>query len=138
MVVVFDFPHFNIFILIFNIRLTKFSLRLHTPHRAKPCQLDQIWSLVYHFLRPHSGEFSYCCRMATSVVPARITRRAGVFPMESNTKTIAKRARVEPRTQLDMTMIMMFWIIICSTSGLGSDMIVSDNVLKSYTELIKK
>ena len=27
-----------------------------------------------------------------------ITRRAGVFPMESNTKTIAKQARVGPRT----------------------------------------
>ena len=27
-----------------------------------------------------------------------ITRRAGVIPMESDTKTIAKRARVGPRT----------------------------------------
>ena len=41
-----------------------------------------------------------------------ITRRAGVFLMESNIKIIAKRARVEPRTQMHITMIMMFWIII--------------------------
>ena len=34
-------------------------------------------------------------------------------------------------------MIMMFWIIIPSTSGLGSDMIVLDNVLKIWMELIK-
>ena len=36
-----------------------------------------------------------------------ITRTAGVFPMESNTKTIAKRARVEPRTQVHVTMKML-------------------------------
>ena len=34
--------------------------------------------------------------------------RAGVFPMESNTKTIAERARVEPRTQVHMTMKKLF------------------------------
>ena len=39
---------------------------------------------------------------------AIIIRRAGVFPMESNTKTIAKRARVEPRTQVHMTMKKLF------------------------------
>ena len=50
--------------------------------------------------------------------------------MESNTKTIAKRARLGPRTHMHMTMGMMFWIRISSKSGLGSDMIVSDNVLK--------
>ena len=37
-----------------------------------------------------------------------ISRRAGVFPVESNTKTIAKRARVEPRTQIVLTMKTMF------------------------------
>ena len=137
MVVVFDFPHFNIFILIFNIRLTKFSLRLHTPHRAKPCQLDQIWSLVYHFLRPHSGEFSYCCRMATSVVPARITRRAGVFPMESNTKTIAKRARVGPRTPVVLTMGILFLMRKPSTSLRGSPIISLSSVFKLWIEPIK-
>ena len=36
-----------------------------------------------------------------------ITRRAGVFPMESNTKTVAKRARVEPRPQVHVTMKML-------------------------------
>ena len=37
-----------------------------------------------------------------------ITRRAGVFLMQSNTKTIAKRARVGPRTQMHMTMKILF------------------------------
>ena len=48
--------------------------------------------------------------------------------MESNTKTIAKRARLGPRTTVLLTMRMMFWIRKPSTSGLGSDMIVLDNV----------
>ena len=43
-----------------------------------------------------------------------ITRRAGVFPMKSRTKTIAKRARVEPRTQVHVTMEKLFWM---ATSG---------------------
>ena len=38
----------------------------------------------------------------------KVTRRAGVFPMESDFKTIAKRARVEPRTQMHVTMKMLF------------------------------
>ena len=46
-----------------------------------------------------------------------ITRRAGVFPMESNTKTIGKRAGVEPRTQMHVTMKKLFWIIISSISS---------------------
>ena len=66
-----------------------------------------------------------------------ITRRAGVFPMESNTKTIAKRARVEPRTQVHVTMKMLFWNIISSTSARLPDMIVLDRVLKLWIELIK-
>ena len=57
--------------------------------------------------------------------------------MESNTKTIAKRARVEPRTQVHVTMEKLFWIRISSISGLGGDMIVLDNVLKIGIELIK-
>ena len=57
--------------------------------------------------------------------------------MESNTRSIAKQARVEPRTQMHVTIIMMFSIRILSTSGLGSDMIVLDNVSKLWTELIK-
>ena len=50
--------------------------------------------------------------------------------MESNTKTIAKRTRVEPRTQMHVTMKILFWIRIRSMSFRRSDMIVLDNVLK--------
>ena len=57
--------------------------------------------------------------------------------MESHTKTIAKRARVGPGTQMHVTMKILFWMIISSTSGLGSDMIILDNVLKIWLELIK-
>ena len=57
--------------------------------------------------------------------------------MESNTKTIAKRARVGPRTQIVLTMKMLFSVRISSISVRGSDMIVLDNVLKIWIELIK-
>ena len=57
--------------------------------------------------------------------------------MESNTKAVAKRARVGPRTQMHMTMEKLFWMKISSTSDLGSDMIVFNNVLKIWIELIK-
>ena len=50
--------------------------------------------------------------------------------MESNTKTIAKRARVGPRTQIVLTMKMMFLMNLSSSSRLGSPIIVLDNVLK--------
>ena len=50
--------------------------------------------------------------------------------MESNTKTVAKRARVEPRTQMHVTTKMLFGIRIVSISVRGSDMIVLDYVLK--------
>ena len=56
--------------------------------------------------------------------------------MESNTKTIAKRARVEPRTQVHVTMKKLFRIELSSISVRGSDMIVLDNVLKIWIELI--
>ena len=59
------------------------------------------------------------------------------FTARCHTKTIAKPARVEPRTQMHMTMIMMFWIRIWSTSGIGSDMIVVDIVSKIWIELMK-
>ena len=49
--------------------------------------------------------------------------------MESNTKTIAKRARVEPRTQMHMTMEILFWVIISSISVLLISKIVLDNIL---------
>ena len=65
------------------------------------------------------------------------TRRAGVFPMESNTETVAKRARMGPRTHVVSTMKKLFWIEISSTSVRLSDMIVWDHVLKIRMELIK-
>ena len=57
--------------------------------------------------------------------------------MESNTKTIAKRARVGPRTQIVLTMEILFLIRLSSISGRGSDMTVLDNILKIWIELIK-
>ena len=57
--------------------------------------------------------------------------------MESNTKTIAKRARVGPRTPVVLTMKKLFWMGISSISARLSDMIISDNVLKIWMELIK-
>ena len=50
--------------------------------------------------------------------------------MESNTKTIAKRARVEPRTQMDMNMKKLFRLILSSTSVLRVSIIILDNALK--------
>ena len=50
--------------------------------------------------------------------------------MESNTKTIAKRARVEPRTQMHMTMKKLFGVRKSSTSARLTDMIILDNTLK--------
>ena len=50
--------------------------------------------------------------------------------MESNTETVAKRARVGPRTPVVFTIKIMFLMEILSTSGRRSDMIVLDNVLK--------
>ena len=57
--------------------------------------------------------------------------------MESNTKTTAKRARVEPRTPVVLPMKIMFMMKILSISCRRSDMIVLDNVLKIWIELIK-
>ena len=57
--------------------------------------------------------------------------------MESNTETVAKRARVGPRTQVHVTMKKLFWIIICSISGRRSDMIILNDVLKLLIELLK-
>ena len=71
-------------------------------------------------------------------VPAlRVTRRAGVFPMESNTKTVAQQARVGPRTQILSTMKNLFLIRIYSTSCPVSAIILLDNVLKIRIELMK-
>ena len=57
--------------------------------------------------------------------------------MEINTGTVAKRARVRPRTPVVLTMKMLFSRRILSTSGLVSPIIVPDNVLRIRLELIK-
>ena len=57
--------------------------------------------------------------------------------MESNTKTIAKRARVGPRTPVVLTMEMLFWMMFVSNKCLGITIIVLDNALKLWIELIK-
>ena len=59
------------------------------------------------------------------------------LPHDCHTKTIAKRARVEPRTQVHVTMKKLFWNIISSISARLSDMILSDYILKILIELIK-
>ena len=68
----------------------------------------------------------------------RMTRRAGVFPVESNTKTIAKRARVEPRRQMHMTMKIMFWMRKPSISLRWSPIISLSYVMKLWTWLINR
>ena len=57
--------------------------------------------------------------------------------MESNTKTIAKRARVGLHTQLVFTIKKMFWNTTSPITSLGSGMIISDNVLKIRMRQIK-
>ena len=59
------------------------------------------------------------------------------LPHDCHTKTIAKRARVEPRTPILLTMKMLFSTEISSNSARLSDMIVLDIVLKLWIELIK-
>ena len=66
------------------------------------------------------------------------TSPSGGNQVDGLPKTIAKRARLGPRTTVLLTMIMMSRIIIPSTSGLGSELIVLDNVLKICIELIKQ
>ena len=57
--------------------------------------------------------------------------------MESHTKTIAKRARVGPRTPVVPTMKIMFEVDIPSKSWPGSPIIAVDTELKIWIELIK-
>ena len=57
--------------------------------------------------------------------------------MESNTKTIAKQPRVGPRTQIVLTMKMLFWNMFVSDKFSEITIIVSDNALKLWIELIK-
>ena len=59
------------------------------------------------------------------------------LPPARHTKTVAKRARVEPRTQVHVTMKILFWRKISSESARLSDMLVLDNVLKIRIEPIK-
>ena len=58
--------------------------------------------------------------------------------MTSHTETIAKRARVEPRTQMHMTMKMLFQILLGANKCLAISEIVLDNVLMLLIELIKQ
>ena len=58
-------------------------------------------------------------------------------PLVANTKTIAKPARVEPHTQIVLTMKMLFLMRKPSTSLRGIPIIVVDIVLKICIELIK-
>ena len=57
--------------------------------------------------------------------------------MESNTKTMAKRARVEPRTQMHETRKMLFLIMFPSRKRLGITIISLSYVLELWIELIK-
>ena len=57
--------------------------------------------------------------------------------MESNTKTIAKQARVGPRTQIVLTMRKLFLMIFASNKCVLISEIVLDTLLKPWIELIK-
>ena len=57
--------------------------------------------------------------------------------MESNTERVAKRARVEPRRQVHMTMKIMLLSRVPSTRRQGSAIIIVYIVLKFRLELIK-
>ena len=59
------------------------------------------------------------------------------LPHACHTKTIAKRARVRPRTQIVFSMKKLFLIRMSSTSGRRIDMIILDYILKIWIELIK-
>ena len=48
--------------------------------------------------------------------------------MESDTETVAKRARVGARTPVLRTMKKLFWRILLLTSGLGSPIIDLDKI----------
>ena len=56
--------------------------------------------------------------------------------MESNTETIAKRARVGPRTPVVLTMEMLLKIVFTSKKCLLITLIVLDYVLKLWVEQI--
>ena len=58
-------------------------------------------------------------------------------PLVANTKTIAKRARVGPRTPVLLTMKMLFYIMFVSNMCLGITIIILVHVLKLWIEQIK-
>ena len=58
--------------------------------------------------------------------------------MENNTAAVAKRARVGPRTQIVLTMEKLFSNMLSSKKCLLITIIVFDNVLKLWLELIKE
>ena len=60
----------------------------------------------------------------------------GLPRAQHNTETLAKQARVGPRTPVLLTMKKLFLMIISSTHDRGSDMIVSDNILNIWMELV--
>ena len=66
----FTLLYFITLTLISNIRSTRFSLRLHILHGAKPGRLDEICLMLYH-----GNE-----RWTVNLVPAWITRRSGAHP----------------------------------------------------------
>ena len=49
---------------------------------------------------------------------------------------VGKQARVEPHRKVHISIKNLFWIMLSSTSGLGSDMIVLDDVLTIWMKLI--
>ena len=57
------------------------------------------------------------------------------FTARCHTETIAKRARVGPRTQIVFTMKTLFWIMFSSKKCLLITIIVLDNLLKLWIEL---
>ena len=59
------------------------------------------------------------------------------LPHDCHTETVAKRARVGPRTPVVLTLQKLFRMEISCTGARLSDMIVLDDVLKIWIELIK-
>ena len=62
--VVLRFSCSNTFILIFKIRLVRYSVGFLRVHRAKHCELDKILHEFTIFCEPQPGRFSCCFRMA--------------------------------------------------------------------------
>ena len=63
LVVAFSFLKLNTFILIFNIRSTRFSVSILEGHWAKPWQLDKILRWFIILCGPKSARLSHCFRI---------------------------------------------------------------------------